>query len=117
MSTPADHGAGHQRHAVLLVHARPAADLRYSGPSGDDPSYSVTYREGYVGPAISLTLPVRAEPYLFFEFPPFFDGLLPEGVQLEGLLFAGKFDEHDYLGQLLAVGKDLVGAVSVESGE
>ncbi len=42
-------------------------------------------------------------------FPPFFDGLLPEGYQLEGLLKFGKFDRNDLFSQLMAIGEDMVG--------
>jgi serine/threonine-protein kinase HipA len=76
--------------------------------------YIFIYEDGYKGPPISLTLPVQKEPYIFEKFPPFFDGLLPEGMQLEGLLRFKKLDRHDYFGQLMCVGKDLVGAVHVE---
>jgi serine/threonine-protein kinase HipA len=77
-------------------------------------SYQLTYLPGYEGPNISLTLPKRQESYEFDSFPPFFDGLLPEGPQLEGLLRLQKIDRTDYFAQLLSVGHDLVGAVSVE---
>ena len=43
-----------------------------------------------------------------------FDGLLPEGVQLTALLQRGKIDKHDLFSQLVAVGADLVGAVTIE---
>ncbi len=75
--------------------------------------YRFQYASGYSGPSISLTMPVRAEPYLFAEFPPFFDGLLPEGFQLEALLRQKKLDRNDRFGQLLIVGTDTVGAVTV----
>ena len=39
-----------------------------------------TYREGYSGEPVSLTMPLRDEPYQFGFFPPPFEGLLPEGV-------------------------------------
>jgi serine/threonine-protein kinase HipA len=47
-------------------------------------------------------------------YSPFFDGLLPEGVQLEGLLKIKKIDRKDYLSQLIAVGADMVGVVTVK---
>ena len=56
---------------------------------------------------------MRDEPYQFDGFPPFFDGLLPEGAQLEALLRQQKLDRDDGFGQLLTVGGDLVGAVTV----
>jgi serine/threonine-protein kinase HipA len=39
---------------------------------------------------------------------------LPEGLLLEGLLKQRKIDKFDYLSQLIAVGNDLVGAVTVQ---
>jgi len=83
----------------------------------DESSYGFRYDDGYSGPRISLTMPVRNEEYLFDRFPPFFDGLLPEGIQLEGLLRIYKIDKNDYFEQLLVTGKDLVGAVTAERAE
>ena len=80
-----------------------------------DGGYVFLYNKDYQGPPISLAMPVRSEPYVFDRFPPFFDGLLPEGGQLEALLRQNKIDSHDYLTQLEAVGGDLVGAVTVIS--
>jgi serine/threonine-protein kinase HipA len=76
--------------------------------------YRFTYFEIYVGPSIALTMPVDKKEFVFDRFPPFFDGLLPEGLLLEGLLKLRKIDKFDYLGQLIAVGGDLVGAVTVQ---
>jgi serine/threonine-protein kinase HipA len=75
--------------------------------------YTLTYCPEYSGPPISLTLPLSTTPYHFEKFPAFFDGLLPEGPQLEALLKQGKLDRLDYFGQLIQVGHDLVGAVTV----
>jgi serine/threonine-protein kinase HipA len=75
--------------------------------------YRFTYREDYQGPDISLTMPVRSMPYEEEGFLSFFDGLLPEGQQLDALLRIHKIDQNDYLSQLIAVGADLVGAVTV----
>lgn len=75
--------------------------------------YSFQYALGYSGPPISLTMPVREEPYLFDDFPPFFDGLLPEGFQLEALLRQKKLDRNDKFGQILIIGSDTVGAVTL----
>jgi serine/threonine-protein kinase HipA len=76
--------------------------------------YSFEYIEGYFGTPVSLTLPLRKLVYEFDSFPPFFDGLLPEGYQLEGLLKLGKIDRNDFFSQLVAVGDDLVGNVTVK---
>ena len=82
----------------------------------EDNHYILKYDPDYAGPPISLTLPVTAMPYTFETFPAFFDGVLPEGPQLEALLKLAKLDRHDYFGQLITVGKNLVGAVTVLEG-
>ncbi len=79
----------------------------------DDTVYTFQYLPVYQGPPISLTMPCRQEPYIYATFPPFFDGLLPEGYQLEGLLRILKIDRRDYMTQLAAVGNDMVGTVTV----
>nr|MEE4267094.1 HipA N-terminal domain-containing protein [Candidatus Krumholzibacteria bacterium] len=98
------------REARILVHGKEAATLT---ESDDRRNYQLTYAEGYHGPPISLTLRPRTAPYTFDRFPSFFDGLLPEGSQLDALLRIAKLDRDDHLGQLLVVGGDLVGAVTV----
>ena len=96
------------RSADVSVGGQLAARLE-AWPGG----FALRYRSGYDGPPVSLALPVRAEPYRFESFPAFFDGLLPEGWQLEALLRNAKLDRDDLFGQLLAVGEDPVGAVTV----
>lgn len=81
----------------------------------DDNTYVFQYEENYLGPPVSLTMPVNQNKYTFSSFPPFFDGLLPEGVQLEALLRREKLDKKDYMNQLITVGADLVGDVNVKS--
>jgi serine/threonine-protein kinase HipA len=76
--------------------------------------YRFMYNEGYTGDPVSLTMPLNQRVYEINSFPPFFDGLLPEGVMLEGLLKQNKIDKNDYFSQLIAVGTDMVGAVTVE---
>ena len=82
--------------------------------SADKKVYRFQYDTGYSGAPISLTMPVRDEDYIFDEFPPFFDGLLPEGFQLEALLRQKKLDRNDKFSQLLIIGVDTVGAVTVQ---
>jgi len=79
--------------------------------------YKFEYREGYSGEPVSLTMPVRQQLWEFDRFPAFFEGLLPEGFQLESLLRQSKIDRDDYFSQLLTVGRDMVGAVTVEPEE
>jgi len=98
------------RTAEVFFHSELAGYLR---ESEDGRRYSFEYHPEYGGPPISLTMPVRAEPYLFEEFPPFFDGLLPEGAQLEALLRQYKLDRNDKFGHLLLIGADTVGAATI----
>jgi serine/threonine-protein kinase HipA len=79
----------------------------------EDKEYRFEYVAGYKGRPVSLTMPVRTKPYEFDKFPPFFEGLLPEGRQLEALLRTDKLDRNDLMGQLLAVGEDVVGSVQI----
>ena len=76
--------------------------------------YKVEYLPSYAGAPISLTLPIQNDPYIFNHFPAFFEGLLPEGLLLVGLLRNRKLSQKDYFGQILAVGGDLIGSVTVE---
>ncbi len=72
------------------------------------------YLPEYSGRPVSLTMPLSRQKYIFETFPPFFDGLLPEGWQLEALLKNIKIDRYDHFSQLLAIGKDTVGNVTIE---
>jgi serine/threonine-protein kinase HipA len=76
-------------------------------------SWSFTYLDGYKGPPVSLTMPIRKESHDFKEFPPVFEGLLPEGPQLESLLRLRKIDRGDTFRQLVTVGADMVGSLTV----
>lgn len=80
----------------------------------EQPKYMFEYDKSYRGPGISLTLPKKQHRYSFEEFPAFFEGFLPEGAQLEALLRQAKLDRKDYFGQLITVGGDLVGAITVK---
>jgi serine/threonine-protein kinase HipA len=82
--------------------------------SDDRKSYVFEYSDNYNGPPVSLAMPTIKKIYTFDRFPAYFDGVLPEGSQLEALLRLEKLDRNDYFGQLVCVGKDLVGAFSVE---
>jgi len=79
--------------------------------------YQFKYSDEYNGSPISLTLPTKKREYLFDEFPPFFEGLLPEGIQLDALLRKTKIDRNDFFSILITTGKDLVGSVTVEETE
>lgn len=95
--------------AKIFFNGRPAGIL-----TEENGYYIFAYNKDYRGPSISRTMPCYKERFEFEGFPPFFDGLLPEGVNLEAFLRKTKIDRRDYFRQLLEVGQDLVGAVTVE---
>jgi serine/threonine-protein kinase HipA len=97
------------RAANVFMHGRRAGRLTEAPEGG----FRFEYQADYDGPPVSLTMPVREGVYTFPGFPPFFDGLLPEGWQLEALLRSAKLDRQDFMGQLIAVGADTVGAVTI----
>ncbi len=77
------------------------------------------YAEDYVAnvgaPALAWTIPkdldeVRSSGE---SVPPFFAGLLPEGVRLRAVVTGTRTSEDDHLTLLLAVGADTIGDVSV----
>jgi serine/threonine-protein kinase HipA len=99
------------RCAQILMHGQLAGTLE---EIEQGKRYQFRYSKEYQGEPISLTMPVEATTYEFDRFPPFFDGLLPEGPMLDGLLRQNKIDAHDLFSQLVAVGQELVGAVTVK---
>ncbi|HXW53967.1 MAG TPA: HipA N-terminal domain-containing protein [Myxococcota bacterium] len=98
------------RKASVFVGKQRAGVLLESEPGKD---YRFTYDADYLGPPVSLTMPISTRSYEFAQFPPFFEGLLPEGVMLDALLRIKKIDRRDLFAQLIAVGGDMIGNVSV----
>jgi serine/threonine-protein kinase HipA len=76
-----------------------------------------TYAADYHGQPISLALQVREIPYEFDKFPPIFEGLLPEGLPLEALLRQYKIDKKDLFKQLVTVGADVVGSLTIKEAK
>jgi serine/threonine-protein kinase HipA len=83
-----------------------------------DAGYLFTYDTSYLsGPdahPLSVTLPLRTDPYLSKTLHPFFDGLIPEGWLLSIVVKNWKLNARDRMGLLLTVCRDCIGAVSVE---
>jgi serine/threonine-protein kinase HipA len=80
----------------------------------DQNHYRFTYAHDYRGRPISLALPVRETPYEFDTFPPVFEGLLPEGLPLDAMLRQYKIDRKDLFKQLVTVGEDVVGSLTIK---
>lgn len=66
---------------------------------------------------ISVTLSLRAEPYVSDGLHPFFENLLPEGWLLELATKKLKIAKDDAFGLLLATCADCVGAVEILPAE
>lgn len=80
----------------------------------DTKRYVFEYLSDYQGTSVSYTMPVTQNKFDFDSFPPFFEGLLPEGYNLDAMLKKQKIDKNDYFTQLLVVGSDMVGDVTVK---
>ena len=85
--------------------------------SETDFGYSFAYDNEYLNSenasAVSLTLPLRKEPYNSRILFPFFDGLIPEGWLLNVVSRNWKIDIGDRFGLLLIACKDCIGNVSI----
>ena len=79
--------------------------------------YDKKYLEDKSAKPVSLTLPLKSEPYLSKTMLPFFDGLIPEGWLLNIAIKNWKLNIRDRMGLLLVACKDCIGAVSIEGIE
>nr|WP_297169182.1 HipA N-terminal domain-containing protein [uncultured Dysgonomonas sp.] len=83
----------------------------------DENGFIYQYASGYLkdenSEAISLTMPLKSEPYKDTVLFPFFDGLIPEGWLLDIAERSWKINQRDRMSLLLACCKDCIGAVSV----
>ena len=100
------------RTAEIFMHGRKAGLLI---EIGENKQYRFSYFNAYDGPPISVRMPIGEGTFTYDRFPPFFEGLLPEGVNLEHLLKVRKIDRNDLFAQLMAIGEDTVGAVTVHA--
>ncbi len=101
------------RHAQVLVFGKPAGYLQESA-DGFEFGYDQAYLSQPHSQPVSLTLPLRPEPYRSQMVPAFFSGLLAEGALAETQCRSLRVDEHDTFGRILATCRDTIGAVTVE---
>ena len=80
-------------------------------------TYDSRYQERNGAEPISLTMPLRPQPYDSNILHPFFDGLIPEGWLLDVALRNSDISQLDRMGLLLLCCKDCIGAVSVQPVE
>ena len=76
-------------------------------------SYDTEYLNNPKASAVSLTMPLRSQPYQSRILFPFFDGLIPEGWLLEVVSRNWKINPRDRFGILLVACRDCIGNVSV----
>lgn len=85
----------------------------------DAEGYGFAYDPGYLATPgaqpVSLTLPLRQEPYVRTTMFPFFDGLIAEGWLLQLGIEIWHLNRRDRMGLLLTVCHDCIGAVSVKA--
>ncbi len=83
----------------------------------NDEGYTFRYDDNYLNEEdskpISLTLPLKNQPYESKILFPFFDGLIPEGWLLNIAVSNWKINQRDRFGLLLTLCKDCIGCVSV----
>jgi serine/threonine-protein kinase HipA len=84
----------------------------------DDEGYGFVYDSDYLAikdsRPVSLTLPLRTEPYISKTMIPFFDGLIPEGWLLDITVKNWKVNPNDRMQLLLIACRDCIGAASIE---
>lgn len=78
-------------------------------------TYDMNYLKKISSKAISLTMPLREEPYDSNVLFPFFDGLIPEGWLLNVVVKNWKLQYKDRFGLLLVACKDCIGDVSIRN--
>lgn len=79
--------------------------------------YDVVYLEGKESEPITLTMPLRSEPYKDKRLFAFFEGLIPEGWLLDIASKNWKLNPNDRMGLLLACCQNCIGAVSIQAIE
>lgn len=100
------------RKAEVLLHDVPVGVLEEL-ERGYRFTYAMDYLDDPKAVPVSLTFPLRKEPFEDKRLFPFFDGLIPEGWLLEIAEKTWKIDPRDRMGLLLACCRDCIGAAGV----
>ena len=100
------------RSAEVHLHGKLAGHLTQN-EEGYTFTYTPQHRQAALAQPVSLTLPLREQPYVERVLFPFFDGLIPEGWLLEVAERNWKLNPRDRMGLLLACYQDCIGAVSI----
>lgn len=105
-----------QRRAIVRLDGQPVGKLSEAGRQITF-QYDSQWLADAQAVAISLTLPLRAEPYVSEGLHPFFENLLPEGWLLELATKKLKISKDDAFGLLIATCADCIGAVEILPAE
>lgn len=104
------------RRGIVSLDGRRAGVLEETA-SGTRFTYDAAWLTAPDAFSVSLTLPLRAEPYEARGLLPFFENLLPEGWLLELSTAKLKLSKDDAFGLVLALCADCPGAVEVRPAE
>lgn len=83
--------------------------------TGYEFAYDAEYMESPKALNVSMTMPMREEPYTSRTLFSFFDGLIPEGWLLNVVAHNWKIDRNDRFGILMVACHDPIGNVSIRS--
>jgi HipA-like protein len=103
---------GRPRRAIVSLDGARVGVLE-ENPGGSRFTYDRAYLSSPNAIALSITLPLRAEPYEARGLHPFFENLLPEGWLLDRTCEKLGLDRTDAFGLLLATCADCAGAVEI----
>jgi serine/threonine-protein kinase HipA len=100
--------------SALVYYMDKKAGLLKKTEDGYEFEYDLSYLNDIDAKPISLTIPLTQKKYFSERLFSFFENLLPEGFLLDMTVAKLKIDKNDKFNILLHVGKDTVGAVSIE---
>lgn len=101
-----------QRRVNVFLYGENVGELQQN-----DDGFLFTYRQGYSGPALSVSLPVANGSFHHGTLHPYFASLAPEGWLNKRYSQLQHRDEADLLGMLIDNGENLIGAVRFSNKE
>lgn len=91
----------------------PVGTISGTGVSDAQFRYTAEYLRDPDATALSISLPLRDDPYSASQTASFFEGLLPEGFTRRSVAQWMHVDEGDYLSILHGLGRECLGAICV----
>lgn len=107
------------KQAEVFSHDIKAGILQEEAPGrGYTFTYDMAYLDDKQSEPISVTMPLRKEPYKSEYLFPVFSNMLPEGANRKIVCRGWRLDEKDYFGLLLKIAtNDTIGALTVKEIE